>query len=127
MLQESKRLNDWLKGELNDPKDYCREAVTILAGETLKTGQVLGKITASGKYVEFDPAVTDGSGTAAAILITKSVDGSTSVDNDAVALVRGPAVVNPNGITWITGISTNNKNTAIAALEALGIQFKEGA
>ncbi len=37
------------------------DAVTILSGENLARGAVLGKITASGKYRECDTAAVDGS------------------------------------------------------------------
>lgn len=41
---------------------------TILSGENLKRGAVLGKVTASGKYVLHDDSADDGSETIAAIL-----------------------------------------------------------
>ena len=35
--------------------------ITVLSGETLEAGAVLGKVTASGKYKALDPAAVDGS------------------------------------------------------------------
>ena len=48
-------------------RDYCRSTV-ILASGNLQPGTILGKITASGKYAAHDPAASNGTQTAAAIL-----------------------------------------------------------
>lgn len=49
VLTEGKYVGDWLKGEVEEPKDYSREVITILAGSgsarALTSGMVLGKIT----------------------------------------------------------------------------------
>lgn len=49
LLNEGKYPGDWLKGEQQDPQDYSREKITVLAGSgaarVLTTGMVLGKIT----------------------------------------------------------------------------------
>jgi len=127
MFTEQNYLSDWLKGELESPKDFCREAITVLAGEELRTGAVLGTITATGKYVAYDPDATDGSQTAVGILITRSVPGDTSVDEEAVALVRGPAVIIEAGLTWLASVEAGDKTTALAALAVLGIRTRESA
>lgn len=60
--------------------------VTVLAGQTLLRGALLGKITASGKYVLSLTAAVDGSQAPAAIL----VDDCTAVaDKAAMAYIRG--------------------------------------
>ena len=78
-------------------RDYTREVVTIAAGE-LAPGSVLGRITASGKYAVHDPGATDGTETAGAVLWGK-VD-ATAGDVDAVALLRGPAIVNRHDLVF---------------------------
>lgn len=49
VLTEGKYVGDWLKGEVEEPRDYSREVITILAGSgsarALTSGMVLGKIT----------------------------------------------------------------------------------
>lgn len=127
VFSEGRRLGDWLKGETERPDRYDRDAVTILAGETLVTGTVLGKITASGKFVGLDLGATDGSQHAAGILITDSVEGDTTADADAVALTRGPAVINASYLTWPTGASDGEKTTALGELADLGIIAREAA
>jgi hypothetical protein len=126
---QSTVIGDWLKGEIEIPQLYSRDAITLLAGSgDLVTGTVLGKITASGKYVPLDPDVSpsDGSEVAAGILLLdRDVDAS-SDDTGAVAIVRN-ATVADSGLTWPTGISAGNKTTAIAQLAALGIIEREEA
>lgn len=59
---------------------------------TLRKGLVLGKVTASGKYKEYDPNAVDGSQVAKLILADK-VDmldeTATAVDTEGVAVFRG--------------------------------------
>jgi len=63
-----------------------REQVTILSGEDLAAGTVLGKITASGKYKAYNNGAGDGSQTAAGVLY--SACDATGGDKEAVAIVR---------------------------------------
>jgi len=103
-------------------RDYTREVVTIATGganPVLQPGTVLGKITATGKYAAHDPAATDGTETAVAVLWDK-VD-ATAADVDAVVLLRGPAIVNTNDLVF-TGTPTAPEITAAhTALAAVGI------
>ena len=99
-------------------RDYCREVVTIAAG-TLEPGTVLGKITASGKYAAHDPAAVDGTETAAAVL-WGNVDASAG-DVPAVAVVRGPAIVNRHDLVFAGTPSEAEIDAAHAALAAGGI------
>lgn len=61
--------------------------VTILSGQNIARGAVLGKITASGKYILSLSAATDGSQTPDLIL-AESVD-ATGGDKEAIAYARG--------------------------------------
>jgi hypothetical protein len=99
-------------------RDYCRSTI-ILASGNLLPGTILGKITASGKYVAHDPAASNGTQTAAAIL-WDSVDASGG-DTNAVVVIRGPAIVNQYEIS-IPGTLTGPQIAAAhAALLTLGI------
>ena len=79
----------------------------------------------SGKVKQIDFAATDGSDAAFGLLLldTTAPDGS---DKSAVAIVRS-AIVSDNGIAWPAGATTNQKTTATAQLNALGILVREGA
>ena len=99
-------------------RDYCREVVTIASG-TLEPGTVLGKITASGKYAAHDPDATDGTETAVAVLWGKA--DASGGDVPAVALVRGPAIVNRHDLVFAGTPSELEITAAHAALAAAGI------
>lgn len=99
-------------------RDYTREVVTI-AGGALSPGTVLGRITASGKYAAHDPGATDGTETAVAVLWGK-VD-ATSGDVDAVALLRGPAIVNRHDLVFAGTPTGPEIDAAHTALLAAGI------
>lgn len=74
-----------------------RETVVIISGQNLGAGQVLGKITASGKYTAYVDDAVDGSQTAAAVLYA-DCDASGG-DKEAVAFVRD-AEVNGSLLVW---------------------------
>jgi len=99
-------------------RDYTRETITVAAGP-LTPGTVLGKITASGKYAAHDPAATDGTETAVAVLWGKA-DASAG-DAPGVALVRGPAIVNRHDLVFAGSPSDPEIAAAHTALVAAGI------
>lgn len=63
-----------------------REKISLVAGDALPAGQVLGRITATGKYAAYDAAANDGSQTAAGVLYAPA--GASVADRDTVAIVR---------------------------------------
>jgi hypothetical protein len=99
-------------------RDYTRETITVASG-AFEPGTVLGRITASGKYAAHDPAAIDGTETAVAVLWGKA-DASAG-DAPAVALVRGPAIVNRNDLVFAGTPSEAEIAAAHAALLAAGI------
>jgi hypothetical protein len=118
---EPVRIGDWLKGEMDHPKDYDRESVTILASQgDLKTGTVMGKITSGGKYVPMDTDASNGSQNAAGILLYDIPDSAD--DQKAAVIVRGPVLVYASKLTWRDSTSSGEKTTALAQLATLGIR-----
>lgn len=95
-----------------------RETVIISAGQVLKAGAVLGKISAGGHYRAFDNALSDGAQTAAAILIA-DVD-TTVAEKEAAVIVRD-AEVNAAELVWATGIDSGEAEAAAVTLRTLGI------
>lgn len=77
----------------------------------------------SGKYVEMDPAATDGSQIAAGVLYGDC--DAASADTEAVIIARD-AEVNNSYLVWITGATTDQKNAAKTQLAALGIITRAG-
>lgn len=117
---EPAQLSDFLKYELGPEVQFCREVVTVVSGQNLLAGTVVGKITASGKYTAYDNDAVDGSQTAAGVLLF-AVDASGG-DKKGVILARGPAVVSLDDIAWGAGVTTQGeKDAAVADLLALNI------
>lgn len=101
-------------------RDYTRETVTLVAGAgALAAGTVLGRITASGKYAAHDPAAANGTETAAGVLWDKAE--ADAADAPAVALVRGPAIVNRHDLVFAGTPSGPEIAAAHADLLAAGI------
>jgi hypothetical protein len=104
--------SDVIKKEI-DP-DFSREEIVIASGAgILALGTVLGKITASGKYVLHDVALANGAEVAAAIL-GEAVD-ATSADVRALGVTWGAIAVLPE-LIFKAAISGPNKTAAVAAL-----------
>jgi hypothetical protein len=97
---------------------YTGGLVTI-AAVTLDPGTVLGKVIASGSYAAHDPGQTDGTETAVAVLWGK-VDASAG-DTPAVALVRGPAIVNRHDLVFAGTASGPEIEAAHVSLLEAGI------
>jgi Bacteriophage lambda head decoration protein D len=124
---EAKRLSNVLKNELWPETGYCRE-VAIVNEATAKTyvpGTVLGKITATGKYIVSVQTAVDGSQTAAAIVMEEKAIPATT-DTKVLVLVKGPAIVTKGGLVLDASHNTGPELAAIyAALEAKGIAVND--
>ena len=117
-----------VKFEVNP--DFCRDVVTIASGSNaantyLKPLTLLGKITASGKFVPLNPAATDGSENVAGVLYSENVDAS-AADKEAVVLVRGIALVVFEQLVLVNSLTTNQKAAAKAELLAMNIKCVTG-
>lgn len=109
-------------GELAMGIGYHVDQVTILSGQNLVAGAVVGEVTASGKYVAYDNAGTDdGRRTVAGILVA-AVDASGGDVTTGRVLRRGPAIVNKNDLTWAAGVDASEQAAAIVEMLTLGIK-----
>jgi len=115
-LSEGRHAGEFVVSEAN--KTRSRATVTIVSGQTLKAGHVLGKVTASGKFAEYDPGNADGTETAVAVLFD-AVD-ATGGDAEGVAIVRD-AEVNSGELEWFDSASAAQKTTGEGELAAVGI------
>ena len=88
-LTESLNAGEFIIAEANGT--ISREAVTIVSGQNLAAGTVVGKITASGKYTAYDDDNADGSQAAAGILYD-AVDAS-AADKAGVIIARHAEVI----------------------------------
>lgn len=101
----------FLKSE--GPGSISREAITLASGSgILKAGTVLGKVTASSKYVPYDNDAATGAETAAAILLAEA--DTTSNDVAAVGIVR-LAEVWKSRLIWGAAVTTEGEKTAAYA------------
>ena len=116
--------SDWLKSE--EASYRSRSTVIIASGSgKLGSGQVLGKLTATGKFVPNAATGSDGSQTSAAILLFP-VD-ATSADVQAV-VVDTDAVVSHAGLIYGPSVNDATKRAAAdAQLAAVGIKVRQGA
>lgn len=102
-----------------DESQYSRDDITVVSGQNLAAGTVLGKITASGKYTAYDPTASTGQEAAAGVLLFAV--NATSADTAGVAIVRH-AIVAKEGLIWGAGVTTtSHKTAAYASLKALGV------
>lgn len=116
-------ISNVVKHEYGADYAYCRKLVTVndTAG-TLAIGQVLGKVTADGKYKRAVQTASDGSQTADVIVAAaKTITGST--DTQVLVYFRGPMGVSKGGLVLDATYDLDAEKAAVyAALEAKGIQ-----
>lgn len=96
---------------------YSRDEVSVAAGAgvTLPGGTVLGRITATGVFVIWNPANTDGSQVVAAVL-SSPVTGT-----QKSSVIRRLSQVNTSLLNWFSGATAPQRATGIAGLATLGI------
>lgn len=110
---ESLHPGEFIVSEANGTRSR-EEVVIAAAAGALPVGQVLGKITASGKYVAYSNAANDGSETAAAILYAAAPD--LAVDQKGVVVARDAEVDE----SLLTGLDSAGRTD----LAALGIVLR---
>ena len=107
----------FLKSEA--PGSLSRETITIASGAgILLAGTVVGKLTTGGKYKAYDNDASDGTQTAAAVILN-DVD-ATSADVKVIGFVR-LAEVYSNRLVWGAAVTTDAEKTA--GLADLAAQF----
>ncbi len=131
---DTQRLSNLIKkyDAPNNPELF-NEVVTVnqAAQTTLKVGTVMGKITASGKYIVAVETAVDGSKTPAGIFIgdanglAQDTVIAATTDTPVLVLARGKAVVSKDALFLDASYNdATKKNTAYAALKALGIMVE---
>lgn len=110
ILTETLHTGEFIIAEANG--SLSREEVTIVSGQNLVAGTVVGKVTASGKYKAYANANSDGSETAVGILYA-AVDAS-AADANGVLIVRHAEVEE----TQLTGLDSAAK-TDLAATQII--------
>lgn len=116
---EGRRDAEFLLSEANGSRS--RDNIKYAAGSgKIKTGTVLGKVTASGKYKPHDPAAADGSQTAIALALN-TIDVPADADLVDVGITRD-AEVKAVCLTFNAATDTDAEKAAvIASLASVGI------
>lgn len=120
-LTEGRHAGEFIVSEANG--DRSRNQATLVSGQDLAAGAVLGLITASGKYTAHDPVTpaTDGSEVARAILLAPT---DASGGDQRCVVVDLDAEVDGGALTWHATISGPQKAAGIAALLTHGIKVR---
>ena len=117
MTTMSKTLSAFVKYEA--PQNYSREDVTVLSGQNLAIGTVVGRLTTGGKIKAYDNDAADGTQTAIGV-ITADVNASTG-DTPGVIIARH-AILAKESLVWGAAVTTQGeKDAAYVELEAIGI------
>jgi hypothetical protein len=120
---EAQYLSDIVKYE--EPTNlYSRDDVTVISGQNLEIGAVVGRITASGKITRLAPAAGDGSQVAYGVMAA-AVDAS-AADKRGPMIARH-AICSDKGLVWPGGITAPQKATAVDQLRTAGILVRPGA
>lgn len=103
---------------------FSRDTDVLASGSgKVIPGAVLGQVAASGKFKPLAPGASDGTQTAAAVILQYA--DATSADQSVVNLKRRAQVV-LQALVWPAGITDTQKSAAIAQLKALGIVPRMG-
>jgi len=121
ILTEGTRKAEFIVSEANDWRSRDAVTVTVPANTTFASGTILGKLTASGKFVRHNAALDTGAEDESGILFDPLVNATGSaVDYDATNVARD-AEVNGSDLTYEAGADGAQVITSNAALAALGI------
>jgi hypothetical protein len=123
-INELPRLTDLIMFQEGEEANYTVDLVTVASGTVASVqGQILGKVTASGKYAQVAPAASDGSQVAAAVLIQPF--GSTlAADGQYLAITRGPVIFKAGGLAYTSGMTAGQKTAAQQQLAAAGMPVR---
>jgi len=121
ILTEGTRKAEFIVSEANDWRSRDAVTVTVPANTTFASGTILGKLTATGKFVRHNAALDTGAEDESGILFEPLVNATGSaVDYDATNVARD-AEVNGSDLTYEAGADGAQIITSNAALAALGI------
>lgn len=121
-ISEGINLGDLLKYEA--PNLYSRDQMTVVAGQSLSLGSVVGIVAATSKIKVFDPSATDGSQVAAGVMI-QDCDAALAERDDGLMIARH-ATVADHALMWPSGITVAEKATAVLQLKSIGILVRKG-
>jgi hypothetical protein len=116
-LTEGQHTGEFILSEAEGSLSRETVTLTVANGVVQQAGTVLGKLTATGKYVPYDNAGGDGSDVAAAVLYDNvdNGDGVAPADFDAVVMIRD-CEVRKGSLVWAAGLVDADKSAAYVDL-----------
>jgi len=124
---EGYRYSDLVKAELWKELGYTKLEVTVneSAAKNYVVGNIVGKVTATGKYKLAVETASDGSKVFGGLVLeNKTIAAST--DTKLIVMVKGPASVSKGGIVFDSTYDNTTKKVVIyTAMETAGIQLLE--
>jgi hypothetical protein len=121
---EGRHPSEFIVSEANGRRS--REAVTVAAGANLEPGTVVGRLTANGKVVAYNPTIPQVEGSPAPTgaetiygILIYPADAATA--DVTVAAIARDAEVNGELIVWPNGFTSGQIATGKAGLEARNI------
>lgn len=125
-LTEGKHTGGFILSEADGRRSRDEVTVTVPVATTYSPGLVLGKLTATGLYVPYDNAGSDGEEAAAGILYGELVNADATYPADMQAtIINQDAEVRKADLQWDAGQDDAAKTAAYADLLALGIKVRD--
>lgn len=114
-LTERQHTGEFIVDEPSTKISRQKVTVTVAASTRLQPGHVLAKLSASGKYVEYDNSGSDGSEAAAGVLYGEldNSAGGAPADFTGVVVTR-LAAVRKADLKWFSGAVDADKTAAYA-------------
>jgi len=117
VLTEGKHDGEFIVSESNGTRS--RNAGTLITGQDLEAGTLLGMITISSKLTKYDPDASTGEESVHSILVNNT--DATDADVVGTAIFVRDGEVNEAELTYNTDATEGEITTANTELEALGI------
>jgi hypothetical protein len=111
----------FILSEANGTLSRDNGTIRVAANSTLEAGAVVGQITASGKYVEYDDANSDGSEEAAGVLYAPITNDTDAAADYAGVVINKDAEVATDELVWKDSV---DESGGTADLLALGIKAR---
>lgn len=121
IIAETSHSHEGIFSEANGTRS--RENIIVESGQDLPAMMVLGLVTATSKYAEYNGGLADGTETAVGVLLS-AVDAS-AADVVGVAILRD-AEIKLSALQWESGATQQEKDDAVADMLALGIIIRDG-
>lgn len=121
ILTEGPRKAEFMISEAEDYRSRDEVTVTVPANTTFDAGTVLGKLTASGKFVRHNAGLTTGAEDESGILFEGLTNSTGSAVDFTATIVARAAQVKEADLTYEAGADDNQVTASNAALAALGI------